>query len=62
MDNINSITKKIVRESLFNSFKEYGIEGTEQKIKEVYKRQSKIVQALLEEYRKILNKEGGDKK
>jgi hypothetical protein len=43
-----------MRQQLFKCFKKYGLEGTEQKIKELYQLSPKIQELFLIEYRKIL--------
>jgi hypothetical protein len=43
-----------IRQQLFKCFKKYGIEGSEQKIKELYQLSPKIQELFLTEYRKIL--------
>ena len=43
-----------MNQQLHKCFKKYGIEGTEQKIKELYQLSPKIQELFLIEYRKIL--------
>jgi len=46
-----------MRQQLFKCFKKYGIEGSEQKIKELYQLVPRIQELFLIEYRRILKGE-----
>jgi hypothetical protein len=46
-----------MRQQLFKCFKKYGIEASEQKIKELYQLSPKIQELFLIEYRRILKGE-----
>lgn len=49
-----NIAQLMAREQIILSFKRYGIEGTEQKIKELYRIMPKIKNTMLKEYYNIL--------
>lgn len=51
------IVQLMAREGVINAFKHYGIEGTEDKIKSVYKSNIKLRDFMLKEYNKILRGE-----
>lgn len=50
-----NIIQLMAQEQIKLSFKKFGIEGTEQKIKEIYKTMPKILDTMLKEYYKIIN-------
>ena len=49
-----TIIELMAREQILIAFKIYGIEGTEMKIKELYKSMPKVKDTLIKEYDKIL--------
>ena len=49
-----NITQLMAQEQIILSFKRYGIEGTEQKIKELYRKIPKLKDVMLKEYYNIL--------
>ena len=49
-----NITQLMAQEQIILSFKRYGIEGTEQKIKELYRKTPKLKDVMLKEYYNIL--------
>ena len=48
------IVQLMAREGVINAIKRYGLEGTEQKIKSVYKYSAKLRDYMLKEYYKII--------
>ena len=54
LDDILRDVNQEMNQQLHKCFKRYGIEGTEQKIKELYQLSPKIQELFLIEYRKIL--------
>ena len=52
-----NIIDLLAREQLTLCFKRWGMEGTEQKIKELYKTMPKIKDTMLKEYYKLLKGE-----
>jgi hypothetical protein len=55
----DNLETALIRDSIFNSFEEYGVEGTEDAIKRAYsyKGLEKAKEKFLIEYRKILRGE-----
>ena len=51
-----NIIELMAREQIILSFKTYGIEGTEMKVKELYKNMPKVRDTLLKEYYNLLQK------
>lgn len=54
---IDYIIKESAVKHIKDSFKRYGIEGTEQKIKEVYSKNIKLKEYMLDIYNKIRDKQ-----
>lgn len=52
-----NIINLMAREQLILAFKRWGIEGTEQKIKEIYRNMPKIKDTMLREYYKLMKGE-----
>jgi hypothetical protein len=43
------------RKNILNAMNKFGIEATEEKIKEYYKKYPKLLKIMLDEYRNIIN-------
>ena len=52
-----NIAQLMAQEQIILSFKRYGIEGTEQKIKELYRETPKLKNTMLKEYYNLLKGE-----
>lgn len=56
------LSEVLIRVSLHNAVTQYGIEGTEQKIKELYKLMPQARDKILEAYERIYKQKGKNKK
>lgn len=52
-----NVVQLMAQEQIILAFKRYGIEGTEQKLKELYNTMPTLKATLLREYYKLINKE-----
>ncbi len=55
-----NIIQLMAYEQIILAFQKYGIEGTEQKIKELYQTKPKIKDTMLKEYYNLLKKKKGE--